>query len=188
MSWRRIGNESDFLQLVDFGQTTESMTLDFKYDLNHFVAARQDDAKELCRDICQFANSEGGTLLVGIVEQKSGDARVTTAVHPIAGFDRRREWIEQAVQKHLVPATTPVYIDRVVLGAGPIVAINVPASERLVVVWDKALHTMECYRRTNHGKESLNPDEVLALMMNSARSSRPASFAYTNTCPIGTGV
>lgn len=173
-----IESASDFHQFVKVGETTESLTLDFKRDLDGRTATdqkvRREAAKELARDIAQFANTSGGCLLVGIEEERVGAKRVAKAIRPPDDFDGRRQWIEQAVTNFLVPSTLSVGIVPIEVGGATIMAINVPAHEHLVWIWDRATHTMECVRRTNHGKEWLNPDETEEHLMNSSRAAKLA--------------
>jgi len=173
-----IESTADFERLVRLGETTESLTLDFKRDIGGFKAAKHDakreGQKELARDIAQFANTSGGCLLIGIGEAQVNGKKVAGTVHAIDDFDGRRQWIEQAVQNFLVPTTVAVHPVAIDVAGGTIIAVNVPASEHLVWLWDREAHTMESLRRTSHGKEWLNPDETERHLMNSSRAAKLA--------------
>jgi predicted HTH transcriptional regulator len=162
-----IESAADFTRLVQPGVRTESITLDFKRDLDGWRAPdqriRREAAKELARDIAQFANTSGGCLLVGVEEAKVGGKKVANAVRPLDDFDGSRQWVEQAITNFLVPSTISVRIAAIEIGGATIMAVNVPAHEHLVWVWDRQDHTMESLRRTSHGKEWLNPDETAVV-------------------------
>lgn len=182
-----IETADDFYRTVRIGETQESLTLEFKKDLNGYLARGKDarnHQKELCRDLSQFANSYGGCLLIGVKEGHDGTKRVATGIHSIDDFDGRRQWIEQSRQNFLIPATMCLQIHSISLAEGQIIAINVVAHQHLVWIWDRDGNTMECVRRTTHGKENLNPDEVEAHLMDSSRSCK---LAFLRVVTAATG-
>ncbi len=170
-TWKPIETPADFVAAIKIGKTQEGLHLDFKVDLNRKGADAQ---KEFARDVCQFANVEGGTLLLGVEEERQGDAKVAMALRRIDDFDGRREWMEQAIKNYLVPSTTTVRIARLDVPDGPIIAVNVHPSERTVSVWDDQNGAVQYVRRTNHGKAYMNPDEAVAHMMNTGRAAKLA--------------
>lgn len=174
----KIANVADFRRVVRFGETPEGLQLEFKRDLNAWAAKdaaqRANGRKEFCRDVCQFANTNGGTLLIGVDEIDRDGVRVASGIHPLDDCDDRRGWMQQAISQFLVPATLPVTIEPLTLPEGRIIVVTIPASERVVTVWDKDEGTIECLRRTNHGKEYLNPTQMQELMLNTGRISKLA--------------
>jgi hypothetical protein len=164
-----------FRDAVKIGSTPESIYLDFKA----MVADKaQDGDKEVARDIAQFANSDGGVLLIGVAERKdpSNGMKVADAIKPIADVDTLVQRIEQAITNFLVPSTFRPQMVPIVLSEGTVLAINIEPSRHLVYVSERAgqKHIIECICRTNHGKEWMNPDEMEQHMMNGSRAARLA--------------
>lgn len=175
---RYIKTEADFRRTVVIGATTESYYLDFKRDLDRWrvphANVRREAQKELCRDVSQFANTFGGCLLIGVDENRIGDAKVASAIVGVDDFDGRREWMEQAMQNFLLPAAFGVIIERIVIGDQTIIGVNVPPSEHLVKLWDREPGVVQAVRRTNHGKQVMHPNEMETHVMNSKRSAQIA--------------
>jgi hypothetical protein len=174
---RYIETPQDFERTIRLGETTEGLLLEFKTDLGAWrKPAEQPERRkaqlECCRDISQFSNAWGGCLLYGVVEETVGAAKVARHLHPLDDFDARRGWVEQAIRNFLCPSTIPIAIHHIVVESASIMAINVGPSERIVMLWDPDQGTMECLRRTSHGRRSLNPEESEALAMNTRRASQ----------------
>jgi hypothetical protein len=175
-----IRDAADFDHWIRLGETTESLALDFKEKIDGRSApddaARKRAQQEVCRDIAQFANTHGGVLLVGVAERQDPKTglKVADRITPVTDPDALREWIEQAVLNYLVPSTLTHEVAMVRSSGGVVVAVNVDASRRLVSVWDSASGTIECVRRTSHGKARMNPDEVERHMMNGSRAAQLA--------------
>jgi len=97
----------------------ESIMLDYKST----IAGSERDKAELAKDICAFANSQGGYLVIG-VEERNGKP-----VHPPCGTQRRierqqvEEWVEQVANSNIAQR---VHID--------IKAISIPNSDLCIVV------------------------------------------------------
>ena len=70
-------------------------------------------------------------------------------------------------------------------GGGAIVAINVPARDHLVTVWDREQHTAEYLRRTHQGKAWMNPDEMEKHLMNGSRAAYLKMLSLLERCPSG---
>lgn len=174
-----ITDSDAFAKAVVLGATCESRFLEFKAEYRWQKA--QDDhpaeqAVELCRDVAQFANGEGGTVLVGVEEDLGRDGRkVAARVRSVDSADGFKQWVEQAIRNHLAPATFTRSVDIIAHGAAAVVAINVPPSLRLVALWHpQRKNGIEYLFRTDHGKEWMNPDEVERHLMDGARASRLA--------------
>lgn len=165
-----IRTPSDFEAAVKIGQTPESTFLDFKSQLD---TSAVDWQKEVCRDIAQFANTEGGCLLIGVAEKrdKTSGVKVAAGIRPVDNPDQVRASLEQAIVNHLVPSTLSPKISFIGTPDGMLVSVNVQPSRTFVYVWDRQTHQIECLRRTNHGKAWLNPDELERHMMNGSRAA-----------------
>lgn len=182
MAFNPITDAASFARAVVFGKTPEGRFLEFKEEYrwqkrtdNHADRAAQ--AEELCRDIAQFANRDGGTLLVGVGEDASADGRkVADGLHSVENVDGFKQWAEHAIRNRLVPSTFTHVIDTIVLGGGEVVvAINVAPSIHLVALrHDDPKRGIEYLYRTDHGKAWMNPDEVERHLMNSSRATQIA--------------
>lgn len=114
----------------------------------------------------RMSSPRSSPLLVGV--DKAGQLK------PVDDFESRRQWIEQAVTNYLVPSTIKVRMHPIPVDGGIVIAINVWPEERLVSLYDRQSHQIEVLRRTNHGKEWMNPDEAEAHRMNAGRAKRLA--------------
>jgi hypothetical protein len=174
-SYLPIRTSSDLANRVQLGATTESVTLEFKRDLDRWrspnSAEREKGQKEFCRDLSQFANSFGGSLLLGIDESEADGVPTAQQITGVDDFNSHRAWMEQAATNYLNPSTLRFFIDQISTEQGLVIAVNVPPSERLVTVWDRNSGTIECLRRGNHGKIRMSPDELEASIMNTRRTA-----------------
>ena len=66
--------EKDLQVLIDNPDYRENQYIDYKSDFSYFRAegkeVKEKEAFELRKDICSFANAEGGFLIYGISERK----------------------------------------------------------------------------------------------------------------------
>lgn len=183
-----IRSASDFQSAVQFGITPESLVLEFKETINDWnlpssdpkrQERRKEAQKEVCRDIAQFANTFGGSLLIGVAERDDSTrgVKVAASIVPVTDAEVLRQWIEQAVVNYLVPSTFSHDILPITLPEGVILSISIPPSRHLVSLWDRNEHTIEYVRRTSHGKEWMNPDEAERHLMDGSRAAKVALMA-----------
>jgi hypothetical protein len=180
--------------VVKIGTTPESLVLEFKGTIDNWnlpkTAKDRDRLKseaqqETCRDISQFANTNGGCLLIGVKERLDPVRRVKVAdsISPVSDPEGIKQWIEQAISNYVVPATLSRDIAIVADPRGTVLAVNVPPSIHLITLWDSQRHTIECVRRTSHGKDWMNPDELERHIMNGSRASKLAFDLALNQAP-----
>lgn len=184
-----IRTPQEFAAAVTIGVTAELLTLDFKETIDFKFPkgtsekVKQEKQQETCRDIAQFANTDGGCLLVGVKESRDPvtELKVASAIRPVSEPDAMREWIEQAIRNYLVPATFAHSIDILRDPRGTVVAVNVPPSLHLVALWHserksqfEEKHSIEYLYRDSHGKKWMNPDEVERHLMNGSRATKLA--------------
>ncbi len=106
--------ESDLEALVQNG-AMESLELDFKRCDAIDVSSekrREKSKKELSKDISAFANSAGGTLVYGIVEEKHVAMRLDDGFDP---SQPPKEWIDQVMNSTIRPRLNGVRIKPVQL-------------------------------------------------------------------------
>ena len=105
----KISTKEDLQRLVD-EEIQESLTLDYKASPS---LARDDKPRnELCKDVSAFANSAGGQIIYGIVEEDRMPIKVDN------GSDLSREWIEQVIDTHVEPRLDGLVITPVPVGSG----------------------------------------------------------------------
>lgn len=107
-----IRSSAEFRRQIEFGETTESLVLEFKRDYGKRRTEKRkvvrNTQKELCRDIAQFANTWGGCLLIGVDEREDPgrNLRIADKIMGVDDPDSLRQWITQAAKNYLVPSTT----------------------------------------------------------------------------------
>jgi schlafen family protein len=193
-----IRTVEDLDAVVKIGVTKESLVLEFKGKIDWDLPTtngddhkrKADDHKrrakaqqETCRDIAQFANTSGGSLLIGVKERLDPASGLKLAI----GFERvnkpdgMKAWIEEAIKNYLVPATFAHPIEVLSDPARTVVVVNVPPSIHLVALWHserksqfEEKHSIEYLYRDSHGKKWMNPDEVERHIMNGSRATKLA--------------
>jgi hypothetical protein len=177
MPYPRITTRLEFEGAVRLGRTPESKHLEFKAAYGWQGAGKDAQAVELCRDLAQFANADGGALLIGVTEidGPGGGRKVAGEILPVPDTDGLKNWIEQAIRNYLTPSTFTRRVLQIDTAAGPILAISVEPSLHLVALWHSELKAgIEYLYRTDHGKQWMNPDEVERHIMNASRATRLA--------------
>lgn len=160
---------------VELGKTPESIVLEFKEELEGFGAKDpkplREKRLECARDVAQFANTLGGTLLFGVAEQEQPNGqRIALRWQSLRELDRKREWIEEALQRHLFPNTVILHIFAIRIDEADVLAVNVPASRTLITVWDAEGKSAQYLRRLNGKKEYMNPDAALHHALDRSRA------------------
>ena len=159
--------------------TPESLVLEFKGQIdgwNGKNVATVEQKKEICRDIAQFANTLGGCLLVGVEEELASihGRKVASSLKSVMQPETLKAYIECMIANYSVSSTFSHTVVPLAVDGFNILAINVPPSRHLVSVWDRNAGTVEYLRRTSHGKEYMNPDEVERHLMDGSRAAKLA--------------
>lgn len=157
----------DLLALIR-DQVQESLTLDYKSAAS-LNKSDQKKINELSKDVAAFANSAGGRIIYGIVEDKQKKLPVSTdgVVDPVI----TREWIEQKLQSTIRPKVQGIIIVPIAVPTGGwAFVIDIPAATTF------APHMSEdhkYYRRYNFESVAMEDYEVKDAMR---RSSSPDLF------------
>jgi hypothetical protein len=176
-----IRSAREFDTTIELKVTPESVVLDFKETLDNWNTPKQvpgweglrrEGQKNLCRNIAQFANTFGGTLVIGVDEDKKNAPNIARAIAPVEKPEEMRDWITQAVLNFVVPSTLSLEICEIKLAEGTVLAVNVPAHADLVAVYDRDTHAIEYIRRHDNRKAHMNPDEAERHRMNGGRAAR----------------
>ena len=113
---------AEFLDTVCRERWDESPTLDFKQEL---PGGANRDHHGFAKDVCAFANAQGGDLVFGIaeVDGKAGELR------PIAGpADDARRRLLQILDSGLEPRVNGIIVHPVTVDGGYVLVVRVPAS------------------------------------------------------------
>src|SRR5260221_2915214 len=104
-------------------RTAESQTLDFKRALPGMSNA---DKSEFLKDVCAFANKEGGDLVYGVVD----DDGTATALSPIAGEapDSAKRRLGQIADAGLEPRVVGLQFKEIMVPNGYVLVVRVPES------------------------------------------------------------
>jgi schlafen family protein len=106
---------------------SESQTLDFKRDL---PGTDDKSKREFLKDVCAFANADGGDLVYGLQEKPAGHADhlapIPAATH---GIDSTKLRLAQILQTGLEPPLAGVVMQPVPLASGDyVLVVRVPGS------------------------------------------------------------
>ena len=151
--------ETDLMELVK-QQADESSELDFKES----GALQQTDGKrrELGKDVSALANSAGGTLIYGIVE----DQETHKASSLDGGSDPQvisKEWVEQVINSHIQPRLSGVRIHQIELTTqrpGKVAyAVDVPQGSTAHQASDKRY-----YKRFNFESVPMEHYEIIDVL------------------------
>jgi hypothetical protein len=155
------------LQNLIRDQVQESLNLDYKASAS-LDKANQKKINEFSKDVAAFANSAGGRIIYGIVEE----GHLPTAIDDgVTDPTITREWIEQKLQSTIRPRVQGLIIRQIDLPkGGRSFVIEIPAATTF------APHMSEdqkYYRRYNFESVAMQDYEVKDAMR---RSSAPDLF------------
>lgn len=117
-------DESDLLAMVA-NEVQESLELDYK---RSDALAKTDKAKnEISKDVSAFANSAGGRIIYGVVEQGHKPIGLDAGSDPA---EITREWLEQVINSTIQQRIPGVRIKAISLSAGgQAFVVDIPRSE-----------------------------------------------------------
>jgi predicted HTH transcriptional regulator len=156
---------SDLQRLVT-DQRPESRTLDYKRDL---ALTKDEDKRELSRDIASFANAGGGDLIYGIEDDKDSSGKNLGYPKAVVGvacqnFDLTKQRIESIVRDTIQPRVQGLAIHQVEgFERGPVIIIRVPSSwtgPHMVTTATPAF-----WSRNNSGRAPLDVHEIRAAFV-----------------------
>lgn len=148
-------------------KTSEGRTLDYKRDLN---LAKDEDKRELARDVSSLANAAGGDLVYGIEEAKDADGKNLGIPESLVGvdcpnFDATKLRFENIVRDLLDPRVQGIAFHKVDgFARGPIIIVRVPKSwigPHMVTLQSQT----DFYSRNSAGRQPLDVREIRAAFL-----------------------
>jgi hypothetical protein len=156
----KIRDRAD-LDLLLTNQLPEGLELDYKESPAADIAA----IDGLASDVCSFANSSGGQILIGIKEQRDGGSKTGTPEGPDAGVDVKTmtvERLDQLLSSRIRPAIPGLLITPISLPTGnAVIVIDIPAPGPLA---PHQAPDHKYYRRQNRRREPMYDHEIKLLM------------------------
>lgn len=144
----------DFESLIHLGETSESIHWDYKQSFN------PKKAEDLAIDLAAFANTFGGTLLIGVAEKTDGAKKVASGFVPGINVEE----IRKTVHTHICEIISPkidVHVVPIEVSGNLVVAINVEPSINLVGVrLDKDRRSFSFPYRTEFGNQFMTFEKV----------------------------
>jgi predicted HTH transcriptional regulator len=166
-------DEAYLLELIKVGEQ-ESLTLDYK--ASAALAKNDKTRQDLSKDVSAFANSAGGYLLYGMLEDKHVPISIDT------GVDRNvitKEWLESVIKSVIQPVVDELVIKQIDLpskGAGKVAyVVQVPQAT------SRAPHQAQDYRyykRFNFESTPMENYEIRDLMRRSIEYGRKYGTAW----------
>lgn len=154
-----IKNQQDFESLIHIGETPESIYWDYKQYFN------SKEPTDIAIDLASFANTYGGTLLIGVAEKKENGLKVASNFVPNVDAEE----IKKQVFTRILDLISPKINAQVVqfnVSDNVVVAINVEPSVNLVsVCLDKDRQSFCIPYRTEYGNRFMSFEEVEKRMM-----------------------
>lgn len=168
--FRPIRTDAELRAAVTLHETTEGLYLDFKCRLPKDAAkeAKVKVAMNAALDVAAFANTWGGTLLIGIKEEEINGVRIAGEVIG-CHFEGDRKWVEQVIRDRLVPPDVGLECVQLNLDGKMVMAVNVAPDDRLIAVWDRVRATYFPIRN-NQGNAYMSPSEIVERASISARA------------------
>lgn len=154
MLYQPFKTAQDFESLIHLGETSESIHWDYMQSFN------PKKAEDLAIDLATFANTFGGTLLIGVAEKSDGAKKVASGFVPGINVEE----IRKTVHTHICEIISPkidVQVVPIEVSGNLVVAINVEPSVNLVgVCLDKDRRSFSFPYRTEFGNRFMTFEEV----------------------------
>ncbi|MBR6123271.1 ATP-binding protein [Candidatus Saccharibacteria bacterium] len=159
MLYKPFKNAQDFESLIHLGETPEGIHWDYKQMFNSKEPA------DIAIDLAAFANTYGGTLLVGVAEKKINGLKVASGFAPNVDAEE----IRKSIFTHILDLVSPKIDAQVVpidVSGNMVVAINVEPSVNLISVRSKKdPHAYDFPYRTEYGNQFMIFEEVEKRMV-----------------------
>ncbi len=170
---RYIESSSTFDKRIIFGSTCEDIFLDFKREFDFASQHKRDIAEEFACDVCQFANTFGGSILIGIEEKykEKEKLKVASKVYPINNIEKIQQYYNDCVLPLISPHYIDVWFNVINLLGGSILSICIkPLVNTIAAVSSKKNNKyLRFPYRTNYGKKYMSYNDIFRRINSSTR-------------------
>lgn len=159
MLYKPFKSAQDFESLIHLGETPESIHWDYKQS---FSPKKSED---FAIDLAAFANTFGGTLLIGVAEKTDGAKKVASGFVPGINVEEIRKIVHTHISEIISPKID-VQVVPIEVSGNLVVAINVEPSINLAGVrLDKDRRSFSFPYRTEFGNQFMTFEEVEKRMV-----------------------
>ena len=159
MLYKPFKTAQDFESLIHLGETPEGIHWDYKQVFN------PKDPADIAIDLAAFANTYGGTLLIGVAEKKINGLRVASGFAPNVDAEDIKKLVNTRVHEIISPKIQTTVVQFEIAG-NTVVAINVEPSVNLVSVRTSNDRGNFCFPyRTEYGNQFMIFEEVEKRMV-----------------------
>ena len=154
MLYKPFKTAQDFESLIHLGETSEGIHWDYKQMFN------PKDPADVAIDLAAFANTYGGTLLIGVAEKKINGLKVASNFVPNVDAEEIKKQVYTRIHEIISPKID-VQVVPIDVSGNPIVAVNVEPSINLVgVCLDRDRRQYTFPYRTEYGNQYMIFEEV----------------------------
>lgn len=132
---KNIENKEDIKNLIE-NQVSESVSLDYKEDFT----LDNDGKKNMIKDICSFANNQGGFLIYGISEKRNGKFNTSlpdkvVGIKSTDSFEAIKSKLESIISDTIEPFLNVKITGILMDNNEKILVIQIPSSDRKPFVY-----------------------------------------------------
>ncbi|MEY8019272.1 helix-turn-helix domain-containing protein [Muriicola sp. SD30] len=154
MNW-----DLDKIRKMIVDKIEENLNLDYKAAAS--LHRSDTKTKEIAKDVSAFANSDGGTIIYGVMEDPE-KRHLPKAIDPIDRMEISKEWLEQIIQGNIRPRIHDILIHPITLDEGlnqVIYVVDIPRSNTAHQAKDR-----KYYKRFNFNSEAMYDYEIRDVM------------------------
>lgn len=159
MLYEPFKTEQDFESHIRMGETPECIHWDYKQVLNPKEPA------DIAIDLAAFANTYGGTLLIGVAEKKMNGLKVASDIVPNVDAELIKKFVNERIHE-ILSAKIEAPVLQFNVSNKIVVAINVEPSINLIgVCLDRDRRSFCFPYRTEYGNRYMSFEEVEKRMV-----------------------
>lgn len=167
----KVWELSDILSLIN-NRVQEHLELDYKASL---ALTKQGASKDIAKDVSAFANSAGGMIIYGVVEQDHLPVSIDDGLNPVT---TSKEWLEQIISSNIQPRIQDIIIRPIPIPSGnTLYVVNIPQATSLAP--HQATIDNKYYKRFNFQSVPMQDFEVKDTLKRSSTGHPFIEFVPT---------